>query len=87
MSYNQNQGHWTPSDRDDYNVLDVIDDIPIRDSGYKPPKLQLRQSGELTTSVVSLSNCEESLTSESPHHYLLYVPLYNVMCSKTVQPQ
>ena len=65
ISHNHNQDRWTPSDGGIYNrLLDVIDnprdDV---DGGYTPPSLQLHEGA--TSSVVSLENCDESLTCES----------------------
>ena len=61
MSYNHNR---TSSDGGIYRLLDIIDnprdDV---DGGYTPPSLQLHEGP--TSSVVSLENCDESLTSES----------------------
>ena len=59
--HDQDRDYWTSSNRDSYNLLDLIDD-PRQTDGYTAPPLHLHHGPTFTTSTVSM---KDSLTSES----------------------
>ena len=59
LSHEENQDHRTPLDS---TLLDIIDS-PREDVGYQPP---LQSCKEPTSSVVSMTDCDEASTTEHP---------------------
>ena len=65
MLLDPNNNHLTPFERDEYNLLNAIDrprDDAVAYNFIRHPRLDLSTSEGPTTSIVSLNNCEESLT-------------------------
>ena len=68
LDVNENDGHRTPYERDDYNFFNAIDN-PRREGGSAYVKISANRNEDsphtgTTTSSVSMNNCKESISAD-----------------------